>query len=432
MARTTGSRKAVIAGMSIVGITTLAPVLLPAANGVAATPMAANDGPAADAAADYIVGQLVDDHVADDAGGATADVVLSLVAVGGHDDQVQATTDWLAEQAATYAVDNGPAAGKFAVAAVAAGRDPRSFGGVDLVAELQSQINDEGQCGSFGFAFGQAWCVLGLERAGAPVPDAAVDYLVTFQDDSGAFGYDAGGFVADNDASGLALAALAGAVEQPGARESAIEVRDYLTGAQHKDGYWTNFSPVNTTGLVGPAMQLVGTDVSAATSWMVGQQLAGGGLPNVLDGTDPDLMATTQGAVLLSGESYLSVGPGGTDRVDLGTVTPSPTTSTTTTTSPTEPTTTTGTSTSTTTTTTGTGTSTSTPTTTGTATSTSTVPPTSTGPTGGSPLPTGPVVETDQPATPGSGTSGWLVSLGLLVAGGAALALARPGRKPTA
>lgn len=281
-------------------------------------PLEANDPAAAEAAGDYIVSQLSDGHVADDPGGATADVVLALIAVGGHDAAVQESTDWLAAQAGTYAVDNGPAAGKLAVVAAAAGLDPRDFGGVDLVEEIESQIRPDGQCGEFGSAFGQSLCLLGLERAGHTVPQGAVDFLLAFQDDSGAYGFETdGAFTADNDTSGLTLAALAAVVDHPRAEASAVALRDYLRTQQQPEGYWTNFSPVNTTGVVGTAMQLVGDDVSEATTWMVGQQLGDGGLPNVLDGQTADLMATTQGAMLLAGESYLSVGKGGTDRVAL-------------------------------------------------------------------------------------------------------------------
>lgn len=307
------------------GLTQATPVH-PASSDLAALGLLTVDDPAAaQAAGEYIVAQLLDGHVPGDAGGMTADVVLSLLAIGGFESEVETATDWLETQAPTYAVANGPGAGKFALVAAAAGRDARNFGGVDLVAEIEGATQESGQCGGFGFAFGQSLCILGLVRAGAPVPQASVDFLLTFQDESGAYGYDGGGFVPDNDASGLTLAALAGVVDQEGADPSAVAVRDYLRTAQDADGYWTNFAPVNTTGVVGPAMQLVGDDVTVALDWMVGQQLADGGLPNVLDGQTSDLMATTQGAMLLAGESYLSVGTGGTDRVVIGEDEPGPT-----------------------------------------------------------------------------------------------------------
>lgn len=280
--------------------------------------------------------RLEGDHVTGDSGGATTDVLLGLLATGGHDIEVDAVLSWLEGQAATFAAGNGPAAGKLAMAVAAAGEDPRSFGGVDLVAEIEAQLQPSGQCGGFGYAFGQALCILGLVRSGAPVDQAAVDFLMTFQDEAtGAYGFFAGSdFTADNDSSGLALAALAGVVDQPGARASAQAVRAYLRSARDAGGWWPGFSPVNTTALAGSGLLLVGEDVTAAQSWLVSQQLADGGLPNTADGTTSDLMATAQALLLLGGQSYLSVGAGGQDRVELGGPV-SPTTGPTATTGPT-------------------------------------------------------------------------------------------------
>ena len=64
---------------------------------------------------------------------------------------------------------------------------------------------------------------------------------------------------------------------------------------------------------------LVQSDVSASVAWLAGQQRPDGGLPASLGGTSSDLYATVQGMLLFAGESLLSVGPGGTDRVSLAT-----------------------------------------------------------------------------------------------------------------
>lgn len=276
---------------------------------------------AAQAAATYIASQIGADGLAGDPG-LTADGILALLSVPGFEDEAQTLTDWLETQAPGYAGDGGPAAGKLAIVAAATGRDAHAFGEVDLVSAIAGSINpDTGLCGSWGYAFGQAMCILGLDRAGATVPEQAVSHLLSYQDAAtGAFGYadwSTGDLVADNDASGLSLTALAGVLEMSGAMEAAVDARTYLRGAQHPDGYWTNYSPVNTTGLVAPAMTLVGDDMSLAATWMVGQQLADGGLPAILDGTSSDLRATVQGVLALSGESYLGVGEGGTDSVGL-------------------------------------------------------------------------------------------------------------------
>ncbi|TQL49667.1 cell wall-binding repeat-containing protein [Ornithinicoccus hortensis] len=269
------------------------------------------------AAADYVVSQISDDNLGDP--GATADGILALLAVDGYDAEVESMTDWLETQAQAYAGAGGPAAGKVALVAAVTGRDATDFGGVDLIAAVEGSIGDDGTCGSWGYAFGQALCILGLDRAGAEVPSAAVTNMFTYQDpETGALGYYAGDdFVPDNEASGLGLAALAAVTEQEGATASAVQVRNYLREAMTEEGYWENFSPVNTTGLVAPALELVGDDIDLSVDWMVGQQLPDGGLPNVLDGESSDLRATVQGMLVFTGESYLSVGEGGEDRVDL-------------------------------------------------------------------------------------------------------------------
>lgn len=296
--------------LGLAGATALAPATALATT----TP---HDAEAAAAAGEYVAASLVDGHVPEDAGGGTADAVLALLSTGGDEQLVAQATDWLEQQAPVYAVDGGPAAAKLALVAAATGRDATDFGGVDLIAGIEDALTDEGQCGEFGYAYGQALCALGLHRNDVEVPDEVVEVMLTFQDESGAFGDDASGeFTADPDGSALALTALA-VSGHDGATDAAVAVRDWLLGARTEEGYWEGFSPVNTTATVGSALTLVGEDVADPAAWLAGLQLEDGGLPATVDGDRPDLMATSQAAVFLGGESLLSVGEGGTDRVEL-------------------------------------------------------------------------------------------------------------------
>ncbi|WP_109472607.1 cell wall-binding repeat-containing protein [Ornithinimicrobium cavernae] len=278
---------------------------------------APNDSEAAAAAAAYIADQVPESGDLGGAGG-TADAVLALLAAGGHEAEVEVMTDYLESQAEAYAGAGGPAAGKLALVAAATGRTATDFGGVDLIAAIQGSITDEGVCGGFAYAFGNALCILGLDRNDTEVPQSLLTRSYEFQDpETGAFGFTGeNGFVAENDASGLMLSALSGLADDRDAALSAAAVRDYLVGAQ-TDGYWEGFAPVNTTGLVAPALETVGVDQAAAVEWLAGQQLDDGSLPNEIDGETGDLMATTQGMVPFTGESYLSVGEGGVDSVEL-------------------------------------------------------------------------------------------------------------------
>ncbi|MYV63146.1 hypothetical protein GTW37_31920, partial [Streptomyces sp. SID4931] len=70
--------------------------------------------------------------------GNTADAVVALAA-SGHADKAEASVAWLQKNATGWAKQGGPAAtGQLILAAHATGADARSFGGVDLVKQLNS------------------------------------------------------------------------------------------------------------------------------------------------------------------------------------------------------------------------------------------------------------------------------------------------------
>lgn len=70
--------------------------------------------------------------------GNTSDAVVALAA-SGHEDKAKASVAWLQKNATGWAKQGGPAAtGQLILAAHATGADARSFGGVDLVKQLNS------------------------------------------------------------------------------------------------------------------------------------------------------------------------------------------------------------------------------------------------------------------------------------------------------
>ncbi|MGW7411659.1 prenyltransferase/squalene oxidase repeat-containing protein [Streptomyces sp. NPDC054863] len=70
--------------------------------------------------------------------GNTADAVVALAA-DGHKDAAAKSADWLAKNSAAWAKTTGPAAyAQLVLAAHATGMDPRSFGGADLVSQLNA------------------------------------------------------------------------------------------------------------------------------------------------------------------------------------------------------------------------------------------------------------------------------------------------------
>ena len=122
---------------------------------------------------------------------ATADAVLSLVAAGEGGEEVEAAVDWLENNVGT--ADTLGKQAKVAMAAVAAGRDPRNFGGVNLVQEIRdADVGDDGVFDSSPFSqvLDQAYAVLALSAADAAVERRSVLWLADAQCPVGGWQYD--------------------------------------------------------------------------------------------------------------------------------------------------------------------------------------------------------------------------------------------------
>jgi hypothetical protein len=152
----------------------------------------------------------------------TARSVLAYVAAGTPVSQEvslagNSMLDYLAAQAITFTHDTTGTlfpgrAGELLAAVSLANGNPNNFGGMDLIAELDSSYQaDSGsysttaqQDYSSGAAsdLNQAWAVLGLSLAGQNVPDGAVQYLVKSQAADGSWGS------GDPDTTALAMTAV--------------------------------------------------------------------------------------------------------------------------------------------------------------------------------------------------------------------------------
>jgi energy-coupling factor transport system substrate-specific component len=119
------------------------------------------------------------------------------------------------------------------LAAAAAGENPASFGGRDLVAALEHDIAGNGsvsdQTNLTSFA------VLALRGAGVRPPARMVEWLVRQEDRDGGFNFSTAGAVSDVDDTGAVLEALA---RVPGSR--AVRARNravgFITRQQNSDG----------------------------------------------------------------------------------------------------------------------------------------------------------------------------------------------------
>jgi hypothetical protein len=234
--------------------------------------------------------------------GNTANVLIGLVA-GGNQISAAKVNGWL-KQNVSKATSAGQIA-TIAIAAKAVGEDPAKYGGRDLISEITSAVQKGN--GSLGDPYSDALAIIALKGSSDSVPDDLVGALVKQQNKEGEFFFssDDGDF-ADPDTTGLAIQALDG-VDGDDAGAALSKAVGWAVKNQASAGYWESYSPVNTTGLVASALAEQGKDVSKATTWMAGQQLKNGGLPNTLNGKDGDAYATAQGLLLLGGVTLNSV-----------------------------------------------------------------------------------------------------------------------------
>lgn len=190
--------------------------------------------------------------------GATIDAVLAIALAGRNPNDFAAGANtpitYLAAQAPAYAAQGASAAGKMAVGAVAGRANPRSFGGVDLVAAIEGFYQPAtGQYGG-GSVWDQSFALLGLAAARQPVPPAAVQRLIDIDAVGGGWGFSANAADADVDSTGLALQALASARV---ARDNAAVQAGlaFLHSAQNEDGGFPGFTGDTDAGSTGLALQ---------------------------------------------------------------------------------------------------------------------------------------------------------------------------------
>lgn len=212
--------------------------------------------------------------------GSTSRTILVLNALGYPTDALQSGSgntmrDYLAAEVVGYIYANDtPAtanlfpgrAGLVLAAVAAAGGDPRSFGGVDLIGELEAAYaaagdNTYSTAASEGFSSGaasasnQAFAILGLVAAAQPVPPAATDWLLGEQGDNGIWG-------GSIDLTGTVLIALIGSgnVAPTDSRiQAAITaLRDFQSGSSALWGDGGSSEPANSTGWAATALTTLG------------------------------------------------------------------------------------------------------------------------------------------------------------------------------
>jgi hypothetical protein len=284
---------AVVAG--VVAVATWAPV--------AADPPT-NDPPTAAAygaawlATTVTAGGYVEDSNGDPAPGATVGTALALAAAGVEQDTFDRIVAWLEDNVDAYVVtdgaDNAGRLGYLLLLADAAGLDPTTFGGTDLVARLEATLGalEPGLYGvaspTFDGVFRQGVALLGLASAGVTPAAAAVDWIVDQQCDGASPTTAVGGWEAyradpgvpcsapdpglfvgpDTNSSSLATQALAELGVTPDS-----DALGFFETSQNDDGGFAyipgDVSDPNSTGLVIQAI-IAGGEDPATAPWLDG------------------------------------------------------------------------------------------------------------------------------------------------------------------
>jgi len=183
---------------------------------------------------------------------ASAWVVMAIAAAGEDpndwkDGSNPSIVDYLADNAASATAAN--AYSKMIMAAAAAGEDPTSFGGVDFVALLEAEHNNN-QIGNDTWLNDDFWGVIALVAAGqdpatSTIIQDSVAFILANQDavDDG-WGHSTGGGNSDVDDTAAAIMALIAAGQSPGST-AISDGLDYIETTQQDNGGFLSWGDTN-------------------------------------------------------------------------------------------------------------------------------------------------------------------------------------------
>ena len=191
-----------------------------------------------------------------------------------------------------------------ALIAKVAGLNPRSFGGRNLVREIQNRRRSNGSIS--GFVSYTAFGIMALRASGAPAGGSTIAWLVESQNQDGGFGV-ASSSASDADMTGAALQALAtvGRSGRPVARRAV----EWLVANQHGDGGFglAKGSASNAQSTAYAVQGLIAVDggaraVSRARAYLAKRQLADGSIAYSSASTQTPVWVTAQALMALEGK----------------------------------------------------------------------------------------------------------------------------------
>lgn len=250
----------------------------------------------------------------------TADAVVALLAAGVRIEDMAPDgsdpLDFLRQHVDTYGASTGGAA-KLALAVLAAGRDPRQFGGVDLIARIEAAYDEE--TGLYDpQLFVDAYALMAVSAATSPpqVPQAAIDALLSRQIADGSWAWDGNTTpgAGDSNTTALVLQALV-AAGLPRDHQALQHALQYLASVQAPDGsfaYQPGSEPLtgdaNSTALAVQAILAAGEDPNSSRWRYALDALArfknpSGALRWRDDVPDDNMLATLQAIPALAGRT---------------------------------------------------------------------------------------------------------------------------------
>lgn len=247
--------------------------------------------------------------------GVTTDAVMALAAAADTDPAAGAAIDkavaYLAANGEAYAQAGAGQAAKLALAAVAGGRDPRTFVGSDLFKVMQEPPTTSVQnpiAGIWGDSlYAHALVILAFSAVGELPPDSALEPLRATQGADGGWAFDGSteAGAADSNTTSMVIQALVAAGY--GESELVPPALAFLETLRLPDGSGYAYGPgdpltadSNSTALVAQALIAAGEDASDALTALAAYQLPDGSLRYMATETDPNLLATVQGIPALA------------------------------------------------------------------------------------------------------------------------------------
>ncbi|WP_446684981.1 prenyltransferase/squalene oxidase repeat-containing protein [Kitasatospora gansuensis] len=314
----------------------------PSASASASPTAPATGDPAAAAA--WLAGQLVGgDHMENGAFEGpdlprTSFTALALAAAGTQDPALRKVVTFLQAHTDRFVFPDGPgtepdsrAAALLALVAESTGGNPRSFGGRDLLADLNDHVctaqGENGKCTAAGDFHGaaspwvQAYGVIALARGGVTPPAAALSRFDVLQCADGGIAGSmivAGGFC-ESDPSSTSLTVLA--LRKAGGHGEFVQrAAEQLGTSQQADGSYVPYvgasGDTGSTAAAAQALRATGQDAKQATAkaWLSTRQNKDGGFAPDEGAPDSDVPSTEQAILALTGTDLSTVShhPGGT------------------------------------------------------------------------------------------------------------------------